>query len=72
MLEQGKEVGEHSTRDGEEILVLMAGTAEVTAGGETRAVPAPAVVLIPANTSHNVKNRSGRSLRYVYIVTAKH
>jgi len=71
VLEQGKEVGEHSTRDGEEILVLMEGTAEVTAAGETRAVPAPAVILIPANTSHNVKNQSGRSLRYVYVVTAK-
>jgi quercetin dioxygenase-like cupin family protein len=72
VLEHGSEVGEHSTRDGEEIIVFMEGTALVSAAGKAKTVQAPAVVLIPANTSHNVKNSSKRSLRYVYIVTANH
>ena len=65
-------MGEHSTQDGEEVIVLMEGTAEVTAGGKTETVRAPALVLIPANTSHNVKNQSERSLKYVYVVAANH
>jgi quercetin dioxygenase-like cupin family protein len=71
VLEQGDEVGEHSTGDGEEAIVLMAGTAEITASGETKTVRAPAVILIPADTSHNVKNLSKRPLRYVYVVVTK-
>ena len=71
VLEQGSEVGEHSTRDGEEIIVLMEGTAEVKAGRKTVTVQAPAVVLIPANTSHNVRNLSKRPLRYAYVVVTK-
>ena len=72
-LEQGKEVGEHRTGGGEELVILMDGTAEVSCDAETETVNAPAVVLVPPNTPHNVKNASATPLKYLYVynTTAK-
>ena len=67
LLEQGKEIGEHETGGGEELIVFMEGTAELVGEGETRTVRAPAAALIPAHTSHNVRNKSIVPLRYVYV-----
>jgi len=66
VLESGKEIGEHETEGGEELIVVLEGTAEVSYGGRAESVCAPAVVLVPARTTHNVKNMSDGSLRYVY------
>lgn len=68
VLEPGKEVGEHETEDGEELIVMVEGKAEVVSGGHAERVEAPCVVLVPAHTVHNVKNRSGTLLKYVYVV----
>jgi quercetin dioxygenase-like cupin family protein len=68
ILEPGKEVGEHKTEEGEEFLVLLEGTARVTCAGEVEEVDAPAVVLIPAHTMHNMANESYKLLKYVYTV----
>ena len=67
VLEAGEEVGEHETGGGEEIMVLLEGTAEVSHGRVTETARSPAVVLVPAHTSHNVRNASRVPLRYVYI-----
>jgi len=67
LLKPGKDVGEHETGGGEELLVLIEGTADVSLGGKAETVRAPAVVLVPARTSHNVKNRSKVPLKYVYV-----
>lgn len=70
-LEKGKEVGEHEKGGREELIVFLEGTAELSGGGETRTVHAPAVALVPARTKHNVKNTSKAVLKYVYsYVTA--
>jgi quercetin dioxygenase-like cupin family protein len=69
-LEPGKEVGEHTTEGGEELVVVVDGKAEIISDGRTQVVEAPCVVLIPAHTIHNVKNRSEALLRYVYVVVA--
>jgi len=67
VLDAGKEVGEHETGNGEELVVLLEGEAEVSYGGESRSVSAPAVVLVPAHTKHNIRNRSTAPTRYLYI-----
>ena len=66
VLEQGEEVGEHETRNGEEIITFLEGTGELSGEGKTRTVQAPSVVLIPAHTTHNVRNKSDAPLKYVY------
>ncbi|HYC12277.1 MAG TPA: cupin domain-containing protein [Nitrososphaerales archaeon] len=70
VLEAGKEVGEHETGDGEEMVVFLEGSAEVSYGGESKEVSAPAVAVVPAHTPHNIRNRSSPALRYVYIYNA--
>ena len=65
-LDHGEDVGAHETGNGEELIVVLEGTAEVVGRGETKKVHAPSVVLIPAHTRHNVRNRSRKPLRYVY------
>lgn len=70
-LDPGSEVGEHQTGTGEELLVLLDGTAEVSVDGQGQVVFSPSVVLVPAHTRHNVKNPGDDPLRYVYVyVTA--
>jgi quercetin dioxygenase-like cupin family protein len=66
VLEKGQEVGEHETGGGEELIVFLQGTAELSGGGETRTVHAPAVALVPAHTPHNVWNEAETTLEYVY------
>ncbi len=70
-LDPGSEVGEHQTGTGEELIVLLDGTAEVSVDGRGHIVSSPSVVLVPAHTRHNVKNQGTTPLRYVYVyVTA--
>lgn len=66
VLEHGTEVGEHETGGGEELILFLEGTAELSGEEQTRTVHAPAAALIPAHTSHNVRNKSKALLRYVY------
>jgi quercetin dioxygenase-like cupin family protein len=70
ILEPGKEVGEHTTEDGEELIVMVEGKAEIMSGGRAEEAEAPCVVLVPSHTVHNIKNRSKTLLKYVYIVVA--
>jgi mannose-6-phosphate isomerase-like protein (cupin superfamily) len=70
MLGPGEDVGEHSTGAGEELIVLLEGTAKILADGETRSVNAPSIVMVPAGTRHNVRNGAEVLLRYVYVYVA--
>ena len=73
ILEPGKEVGGHETGGGEELIVFLEGTAEVSIDREAETLRSPAVALIPAHAFHNVRNASGTPLRYVYVYnTAAH
>jgi mannose-6-phosphate isomerase-like protein (cupin superfamily) len=67
VLGPSKEVGGHATGEYEEIILLIDGTADVVCGEETETIRAPAAVLIPPRTVHNVKNASVNLLKYVYI-----
>ena len=67
VLEPGKDVGEHETGAGEELIVFVEGKGEVSYGGRRRVVVAPAVAVVPPHTSHNVRNSSKSPLRYVYV-----
>ncbi len=66
VLGPGKEVGEHETGGGEELITFIEGAAEVSFGKRKKMVHSPAVVLTPAHTPHNVKNNSKKPVKYVY------
>lgn len=69
ILQPGKDVGEHTTEDGEELIVMVEGKAEITSNKHSEMVQAPCVVLVPAHTIHNVRNTSKTLLKYVYVVS---
>lgn len=70
VLAPGTHVGEHSTAGGEEAILVLKGTAEVTSPGGTASAEAPAEVIVPAHTLHDVWNHTSASLEYVYVVVA--
>ncbi len=68
-LETGKDCGQHSTKDHEELLVFLAGKGELEIGDSGRfAVGAAKVAYIPPQTAHNVRNSGTEPLVYIYCV----
>lgn len=69
-LKPGESVGEHSTKEYEEIIVFLSGRGEITSERwrEPQTVAAPAVAYMTPRTLHNVTNTGVGSLRYIYIV----
>ena len=70
-LQPGESVGEHSTENYEELLIVLSGTGEVETGGENerRPISANQVAYNPPQTTHNVHSTGDEPLRYIYIVT---
>jgi mannose-6-phosphate isomerase-like protein (cupin superfamily) len=68
-LKAGEEIGEHSTGDHEEVLVILEGEGEVCVEGHRPlAVRAGREVYIPPRSRHNVRNVGATLLRYIYVV----
>ncbi len=68
-LAPGQACGEHSTKDREELLVLLSGSGEVLIGGSERfQVGRGKVCYIPPQTPHDVRNTGDEPLIYVYCV----
>ena len=54
----------------EEIVVVLAGEAEVEMDGETARVPAGSLVLVPEGVPHEVRNAGAGPLRFAAIYAA--
>jgi len=68
-LARGEEIGEHSTKDHEETLVVLEGSGVVhVEGHEPMAVRGGQSVYIPPRSTHNVRNPESPLLRYLYVV----
>jgi len=67
-------VGQHSTKDNEEALVILSGNGEMRmVGGPTLQLHPYSVAYCPPYTQHNVFNTGSDTLRYIYLVAkAKH
>lgn len=69
-LKPKEEIGQHSTEEKEEALVILNGKAEVSCDNYSPLIiEKNCLVYIPPNTMHNVKNVGIGLLRYVYIVS---
>lgn len=69
VLEPGKSVGKHNTKNYEEVLVVLegAGTMMIT-GGPTLDLKGGNVAYCPPRTEHDVICTGSATLKYVYIV----
>ena len=55
---------------GEEIILLLEGTAEVRVGDETHVVRAPATLFFPEHLFHGLRNLGDRPMKYAVVRTA--
>lgn len=70
ILQPGESVGEHSTENKEEIVIILEGEAEVIVEGNTPSmVKGQNAIYIPPVTIHNIKNIGEDQLKYVFTVT---
>jgi quercetin dioxygenase-like cupin family protein len=68
-LKSGEIIGEHSTRDKEEVLIILKGRAKIFLEKHPAlTVRAGSLIYIPPHTIHNVTNAGRQLLEYVYIV----
>ncbi len=68
-LTRGEEIGEHSTKDHEETLVVLEGEGVAhVEGHEPMAIRGGQSVYIPPHSTHNVRNPESPLLRYIYVV----
>ena len=69
-LQPGEEVGVHSTKHYEEMLVILSGSGEGRIEGrKPLSLTAPMIAYIPPHTEHNVVNTGTEIMRYIYVVT---
>jgi quercetin dioxygenase-like cupin family protein len=63
-------VGEHSTGNHEELIVVLDGSGEIEAEGNGRKkINQGETAYNPPNTKHNVYNFNDKALKYIYVVT---
>jgi len=69
-LEPGDAVGEHSTEQKEELIIVLDGEGELQLNGTgSMAIARGLTAYCPPDTHHNVVNTGSTVLRYVYVVT---
>lgn len=73
VLAPGEAVGEHTTGEGEEMLIPLAGCGELRFPGQEPMKVAPGRVLYnPPQTVHDVVNTGCEPLVYIYVVAGRH
>jgi Mannose-6-phosphate isomerase len=69
-LNPGQDVGLHSTKQNEEMLVILDGQGEVELEGQALLkISDGQVTYVPPETRHNVRNTGSVPLKYVFIVS---
>ena len=69
VLEPGKSVGKHNTKNYEEVLVVLEGAGEMMiTGGPTLNLKGGSIAYCPPRTEHDVICTGSAKLKYVYIV----
>nr|MBU1328353.1 cupin domain-containing protein [Candidatus Omnitrophota bacterium] len=70
ILKKGEEIGEHSTNDLEEALVILKGKGLLLINSEEEFdFEDNSVLYIPPDTIHNVKNTGNGILEYIFITS---
>jgi len=68
ILTPGGSVGEHSTAEKEEAIIILSGQADIKCNGYSINADAGSVVYVPPQTVHDVRNDGKDILRYVFLV----
>ncbi len=69
-LKEGENVGEHSSENYEELIIIFKGYGEIENSNKERfKIKEGQVIYIPPNSTHNVFNTGTGPLIYIYIVS---
>jgi len=68
VLGPGEEVGEHTTEDREELLMVLEGSIVLIGPDGEHPLSVGRAAFIPLMTKHNVINRSKAKARYIYVL----
>jgi len=67
-LRPGENIGEHSTEDKEEIIIVLEGRGLLKTGNkDSYPFQSGSALYVPPATKHDVKNTGSKNLRYVYV-----
>jgi quercetin dioxygenase-like cupin family protein len=69
VIQPGEAAHDPHAHEGEEIMFVLDGTAEVTMEGETQRVGANTAVFCPPNVLHGIRNAGDTPIRYLIIRT---
>ena len=68
ILRESESIGEHSTDNSEEIIIILEGEGELYINGHDKIyIEKDTAVYVPPHTIHDVKNAARRCLKYVFI-----
>lgn len=67
-LEPGQEVGEHTTENREELIVVLEGAIVLIGPDGEHQLMVGQAAFIPLNALHNVKNKTKKKARYMYVL----
>jgi mannose-6-phosphate isomerase-like protein (cupin superfamily) len=68
-LQPGETVGEHSTDDYEEMIIVLEGEGTFLYGDSgSLGFDANSVMYCPPHTTHNIRNTGATPLQYIYVV----
>ena len=67
VLKPKESVGLHSTKNKEEVIIILKGKAKVFCEKKTKIVKENNFIYIPQKTEHNVENIGNILLKYVYV-----
>jgi mannose-6-phosphate isomerase-like protein (cupin superfamily) len=66
-LEPGKSVGKHSTKDCEEMIIVLNGSGEMRFNNDEMLKLENFILYCPPATEHDVKNTGEKPLKYIYV-----
>lgn len=66
---RGQKGSPHSTKNYEEILIVLKGKGSVTIGEKDYPIKAGEVLYIPPHQNHQITNNDSRKLEYIYVAS---
>lgn len=69
ILKPGENIGEHTTGEREEVIIVLKGIGEIVVDKKKFKLDRSAVLYIPPQTNHDIKNTGSRILEYIFIIS---
>ena len=70
ILKPGENIGEHTTAEREELIIVLKGSGEAIVDRETiLKIESNSVLYIPPKTKHDIKNTGSGILEYIFITS---